>query len=81
VFHRVDDPMALPSSRFFRMAERLHLRGGAVTAARASSRTVEREEWSPPPAPVIAEGTASDIAALAAMSQHPGFPGIGYSGG
>lgn len=86
VFHRVDDPLELPSSRFFRMAQRLPLRGGAVSAAVAEAQT-DREPW--PREEVhpssqssgMAEGTADDIAAMAAMSQNPGFPGIGYSGG
>ncbi|TFV90386.1 hypothetical protein [Blastococcus sp. CT_GayMR16] len=87
MFHRVDEPLELPSSRFFQHAQRLYVRGGAVTAALATAGPVGREEMiAPPPpptssAPGISAGTPDDIAAMAAMSQNPGFPGIGYSGG
>jgi hypothetical protein len=91
VLYRVpyDDVLQLPSSRFFSIAERLPLRGGAVTAALTDKGAAHGgdQEWLPgpdtgPASPsVVAAGTANDIASLAAASQHPGFPGIGYSGG
>lgn len=80
VFHRVDDPLSLPSPRFFRHAQRLPVRGGAVTAV-LQAIDQPQEVTTTIPAAEVAEGTADDIAALAALSQNPGFPGIGYSGG
>lgn len=80
MFHRVDDWTTLPSPRFFRMAERLHLRDGAVRAARALTGR-EEVNTGPAPAPVAAapQQPDLDISTVAAMSQQPGFPSIAYT--
>jgi hypothetical protein len=65
------------------MAERLHLRGGAVSHAFARVHAAAFEEEVTTPAPPSAQKPATelDIATVAAMSQHPGFPGIAYTRG
>lgn len=83
MFHRVEDWRRLPSSRYFSLAERLVHYQGAVRALLVAEQ--EPQAATRPTGglrgPSVAAGTAEDIAALAAMSQNPGFPGIGYSGG
>ena len=79
VFHRVDDWRELPSSRFFVWAERLPAYDGAV-------RLVLMAEQQPTlPVPVQAPGARppviEDMALMAQISNHPGFPGIEYVGG
>lgn len=69
------DPLALPSSRFFRKAARLGLRGGAVTAALAEMRAAAGA------APVLSAVPEVSPSTLALISDHPGFPGIEYAGG
>lgn len=81
--YRVADPLAMPSPRFFAHAQRLPIRGGAV--AHVLARELQPEQttgvveqagaYSPP----ASEGTTDDVASIAAMSQHPGFPSIGYA--
>lgn len=76
--------MALPSSRFLRMAQRLKYRDGAVRhALLAVQGEVSTAAPQPPAAADVVEDferdNSADIAALAAASQTPGFPGIGYA--
>lgn len=68
VFHHVADPLSLPSSRFFGMAERLYLRGGAVTATFAAA--LNRPDAPALPAhPASAPGEVlPDIAELVGVS-------------
>ena len=95
MFHRVDDPLTeLDSARFFRMAERLPVRDGAVRAALL--REAKREQAAtpgPPPAPGPAAPIAGlprgarveqvdDPQVLAAMTKNQqGFPSIAYKRG
>jgi len=77
VFHRVDDPMSLPSSRYFQFAERLKFYDGAVRAALLT------EAHPPLVEPGAGEEVASapvidDVSLIAELSDHPGFPGIEY---
>lgn len=86
VFHRVDDPMQLSSSRYFRMVERLPLRDGAVRFALRAKFGDTPEYAGTAPAGPGADGAepmtmVDDVAELAAMSQQPGFPGIAYTSG
>lgn len=75
--------MQLDSPRYFRLAERLHLYGGAVTAARAYQRPVEAPA---PVAPQLGQPgmggeqpvVLNNVRAVAAMTHAPGFPGIEY---
>lgn len=79
VFHRVDDWRELPSSRFFQWAERLPAYEGAVRAAFLAARAASAT--SPPLGPAgegVSEPPPVDVATLAAISDHPGFPGIEY---
>lgn len=69
VFHHVADPLSLPSSRFFSMAERLPLRGGAVAhafAAALSERPADGNQAAAqaPPEPVA----LPDISELVGIS-------------
>lgn len=78
----VGDPLSMPGPRFLRHAARLPLRSGAVAYALTRDHGEEGGQVQQAAAqPAVAEGTADDIAALAAASQHPGFPGIAYAGG
>lgn len=89
VFHEgvtYDNALELPSSRFFRMASRLHLRDGAVrqTVALRRGDEVVAQQAAPPPPPAaepadVDVDNSGKIAAIAAMSQVPGFPSIGYA--
>lgn len=76
-----EDPLDLDCARFFRHAARLPLRGGAVQHAFGNTPDPAAAPAGPPlvARPGPAEDGA-DIAALAVMSRHPGFPTIGYSG-
>jgi len=66
------------SSRYFELAELLYAYEGAVRAR----LVMEQQAQSGPPTlqqaqrPVI-----EDVSLLAAMTDHPGFPGIEYVGG
>lgn len=86
VFHQVADPLSLPSSRFFGMAERLHLRGGAV-AFRFAAVLGRTENATPRSAPPLAAPTTAaplpDIAELVGVSgpNSRGEPWIEYRGG
>lgn len=81
--------MALDSPRYFRWAERLHHYNGAVRAVRLLAAQAAQGEPYPievPPAVTAAPAgepvtVVDDVAAIAAMSQTPGFPGIRYTGG
>lgn len=78
--HRVDDPLSLPSPRFFSLAQRLPAYPGAVQAAmRVQVMEAQRELQ---PAQTGAPMN-DDVAAVAALSQRGGgeFPGIEYVGG
>lgn len=77
VFHRVDDWRGLPSSRFFLWAERLPAYDGAVRAVLMAEQTAS----APAPARGVSAHPSVDVATLAAISDHPGFPGIEYVGG
>lgn len=82
VFHRIADPMQLPSSRFFQFAERLVHYDGAVRHALA----VEYAAAGPPPppddqSPAVVTGAGVDVATVASLSQTPGFPGVAYTSG
>lgn len=85
VFHRVPygEVLELPSSRFFRMAARLPIRGGAVAHSLATAerqpQPIEAPPSIPAPAPPVDVDNSAEIAAVAAMSQNPGFPTIGYA--
>lgn len=83
VFHRVDDPMALSSSRYFLWAERLPAYEGAVRAAllRDTKPPVVGVPDGLGAAPPAEPPTEVSPAALAAMSDHPGFPSIEFTGG
>lgn len=93
VFHGVVEPMELPSSRYFRWAERLRHRPGAVSGARAErgdTRTVgvaqPRPSDTPPIAPAAppAAGEAPPIAdprELERLTNQNGFMGFEYAGG
>lgn len=73
--------MALPSSRYFRMVERLPLRGGAVTHALAAKEAAEGPAEPAARALVTPPTSDTDGAIMASLSDHPGFPGIEYAGG
>jgi hypothetical protein len=78
VFHRIDDWERIPSSRFFAFAERLPAYEGAVRAA-LMAKQVPTAASSPDRE--VSEHPSVDVATVAAMSKHPGFPGIEYVGG
>lgn len=83
----VSDPLDLPSSRFFRMAERLPLRGGAVAATFAA--VLGRVDAGQPVAagsPVTAPSSPAalpDISEVIGVSgpNSRGEPWIEYRGG
>lgn len=50
VFHRVDDPWSMPAPRFFTLASRLHVYGGAVAQATIPPAPA-RPQAIPQPAP------------------------------
>lgn len=79
VFHRIDDIRAVPSSRFYRLAEQLPHYDGAVrhvlTAAVAEAQQPQQQRGPLRAVPDISPST------LQAISDHPGFPGIEYAGG
>ncbi|NUR09327.1 MAG: hypothetical protein HOQ45_20280 [Nocardioidaceae bacterium] len=86
VFHQVPDPLSLPSSRFFSMAERLHMRGGAVAHTFAAV-LARPDDGSPRPAlagPPVAPAAAPlpDIADMVGVSgpNSRGEPWIEYRG-
>lgn len=83
MLHQVDDPLELPSSRFFRMAQRLPLRGGAVAHAFA----LTRQDAPPSAGRVEAAGVAQaeplvDISEVVGVSgpNSRGLPWIEYRG-
>lgn len=86
MFHRVEDWRQLPSPRYFLLAERLVHYQGAVRAMLLADVQPHRQpaatvpDSRPPEAPGEPVTMVDDIATLAAMSQQPGFPSIGYSG-
>lgn len=75
----VTDPLDLPAPRFFRMADRLHLRGGAVTCRLAEARA---EQADPVGAPPPAAESLPDITEVLGVSgpNSRGFPWIEYKG-
>lgn len=80
VFHRVDDPDALSSSRFIRLAEFLPHYSGAVRnrmlveLRNAGPQQDQQQYQAPTEVPTISGAT------LAAMTEGPGeFPGIEYT--
>lgn len=81
VFHHERDPLSLPAPRFFGMAERLPLRGGAVTFALRQAAEAEQN-------PAAAAGTPiaedlPDISELVGVSgpNSRGLPWIEYRNG
>lgn len=92
VFHRIDDPMGMDSSRYFEFAELLKHYAGAVRARRVREEAAAAPvQASPPPAPRVepqrpaptgGQGRTrlaiEDMSLMASLSKHPGFPGIGY---
>lgn len=78
--HRVDDPLSLPSPRFFSLAQRLPAYPGAVQAA-MRVRIMDTQRQLQPEA--AGAPMTEDVAAVAALSQRGGgeFPGIEYVGG
>lgn len=80
VFHRVDDPMQISSSRYYRLAERLVHYDGALRHVLATERegqpavAVQQEG---PPLPEGAVVVDLDTAVLMA-NDDPSFPGIEY---
>lgn len=86
VFHHVADPLELPSSRFFGMAERLHLRGGAVAHTFALALGPTGDDRAPTvvaPPPALAAAPLPDISELVGISgpNSQGHPWIEYRGG
>jgi hypothetical protein len=77
VFHRVDDFRSLGSVRFYSLTARLPHYDGAVRHVLLAAAEAEAEPQRPAlrAVPDIAPST------LAAISDHPGFPGIEYAGG
>lgn len=88
-FHRVAEPMSLPSSRYFRLARLLPAYDGALL--NALRRDVAAEEVHPAPSPsaptnmnVASDGIPTfSGSTLAAISETGGgdFPGIEFTGG
>lgn len=77
MFHRVDDFTTLPSVRFYSLASRLaHYDGAVRHVMTLALAELEREE----PARLHAVPDVSP-ATLAALSDHPGFPSIEFTGG
>lgn len=83
VFHRVDDPLQLPSSRFFEFAELLPAYQGATAIGlRALLQRQEQPDEAAMAAPVaVAPGerllpAVDDLDVLEQMTNRPGFPGI-----
>lgn len=81
VFHRVDDPMSLPSSRFFEFAELLPAYNGATAISLRA--LIQRQEVAGPPVPVVRPGeqllpTVDDVDVLEELTHKhgPGFPAI-----
>jgi hypothetical protein len=80
VFHRVDDPMQLPSARFFTLAELLPCYAGAV---RAHFQVALAEDA--PRVSALSPGEevrpVDDPRALEALTNQNGFAGFEYVGG
>jgi hypothetical protein len=74
VFHQVADPLALPSSRFFSMAERLHLRGGAVAHTFASVLG-HAGAVAPPPGPAVLPVASASAEPLPDIAEFVGISG------
>lgn len=84
VFHHVAEPLSLPSSRFFGMAERLHLRGGAVARAFALAlRGTDHEQPAAAEMPSAPTSALPDITELVGISgpNDRGIPWIEHKGG
>lgn len=89
VFHRIDDPMQLGSSRYFRLCERLHLYPGAVRASRMmeeaaveTSPVPVAPQHQPVPVPAGMGGdevtVVDDLSAVVELTNRDGFLGIEY---
>ena len=90
VFHRVDDPMALGSPRYFRLARLLGRYDGALRCALDLERapldsSASGEDASLRPRELVAttggREELPDITSIVAMSQNAGFPSIAYTSG
>lgn len=79
VFHRIEDPQALPSSRYYRLAEMLPSYDGAVRR-RFEVVLAEAERDQARHTPAGAQPQEVNLAALAATTGGGQFPGIEYRG-
>ncbi len=83
VFHRIDDPQGIPSSRYFRLAWHLASYDGAVAAAiRAEHQQDEPEEPGHQQPQGVTRTVTLEGATLAAMTeteQGNELPGIEYT--
>lgn len=66
VFHRVDDPLALPGPEFFRKALRLSAYDGVMTA-----RVVAAQKSSGPGRPASRRTERTEVPLSQVMAQHP----------
>lgn len=80
VFHQVRDLEELDAPRFYRWATQLPHYDGALRGRLRME--MARDKAAPQPA-AAASPAPADVhpEVLAAMSDHPGFPGIEYAGG
>lgn len=86
-FHRVAEPMSLPSSRFFRLARLLPNYDGALLNALRRDAAVEVQPSPTPGASTNMHAASGEIptysgSTLAALSEAGGgeFPGIEFTG-
>jgi hypothetical protein len=82
VFHRIDDPQGIPSSRYFRLAWHLASYDGAVAAAiRAEHQQDEPEEpdYQQPQAVRSVTLEGSTLAVMTETEQGNEMPGVEYT--